>query len=238
VLKPGKSWLCTDGHWQRAAVRVADSPQAARAILDTDPAFSAHPFLVQEFVEGQGAGIFALYHHGHAQAFFAHRRIREKPPSGGVSVLSESITPDPVQLAHARALLDTVDWHGVAMVEYRVAPDGTPWLMEINTRFWGSLQLAVDAGADFPWLLYRYAMGDETPPKEDYASGRRLRWLLGDLDHLYLVLRDRHCTLAQKLRAGLRFIWPSPFRTRHEINRWSDPAPAWFELKQWLRELL
>ena len=38
-----------------------------------------------------GVGVFALYDHGKPVGFFAHRRIREKPPSGGVSVLSESI---------------------------------------------------------------------------------------------------------------------------------------------------
>ena len=83
-------------------------------------------------------------------AFFAHKRLRERPPWGGVSVLSESAEPDPRLKALARQLLDDACWHGVAMVEFKVAPDGTPYLMEINTRFWGSLQLAIDAGVDFP----------------------------------------------------------------------------------------
>jgi len=41
------------------------------------------------------------------------------------------------------------------MVEFRVdARDGTAKLMEVNPRFWGSLQLSILSGADFPYLLY------------------------------------------------------------------------------------
>ena len=99
--------------------------------------------------------------------------------------------------------------------------------MEINTRFWGSLQLAVDAGVDFPWLLYQLACGEQPEPVSSYKTGRRLRWLLGDLDSLYLTLRDRvYYTVADKLRAVMKFMTPSTFRTRHEVNRWSTRSTA------------
>jgi len=238
VLKPGKSWLFSQGQWCRAGVRIAATAPAAREILATDAAFRAHPFLLQEHVEGHGAGVFALYDNGKPLAFFAHRRLREKPPEGGVSVLSESVAVDPVQESCARLLLDKAGWHGIAMVEFKVAPDGTPFLMEINTRFWGSLQLAIDAGVDFPWLLYQLANGNQPNPVPAYQTGIRLRWLLGDLDHLYLVLRDKRYSLPDKLRALLKFLQPAPFRTRHEVNRWNDLAPSWYELKTYMRDLL
>jgi predicted ATP-grasp superfamily ATP-dependent carboligase len=152
-------------------------------------------------------------------------------------VLSESIPVDPRAEAYARTLLDSVAWHGVAMVEFRVADDGTPYLMEINTRFWGSLQLAIDAGVDFPWLLYRLACDEHPSAPAAYRTGQRLRWLLGDLDHLYLVLRDSRYPVARKLRTLMQFLRPSPFRTRHEVNRWNDMAPFWHELKAYVRDL-
>jgi len=238
VLKPGKSWLYQQGQWTRAAVQIAGKPSEAKAILDRDSVFSAHPFMIQEYIAGHGAGIFALYDHGKPLTFFAHRRLREKPPSGGVSVLSESIAIDPELGSHARLLLDKAGWHGIAMVEFKVTPDGTPFLMEINTRFWGSLQLAIDAGVDFPWLLYQLACGDRPDPVVNYQVGKRLRWLLGDLDNLYLTFRDKGYSFGTKLGALGHFITPSPFRTRHEIDRWSDPKPAWHELKQYLQDIL
>jgi predicted ATP-grasp superfamily ATP-dependent carboligase len=179
-----------------------------------------------------------LYDHGKPLAFFAHRRLREKPPEGGVSVLSESISVDSVLRSHARCLLDKANWHGVAMVEFKVAADGTPYLMEINTRFWGSLQLAVDAGVDFPWLLYQVACSKQPGPVDNYKIGVRLRWLLGDLDNLYLTLRDKQYSKTKKLKSVLQFLTPSPFKTRHEVNRWSDLGPAWYEVKQYIRDIL
>jgi len=146
--------------------------------------------------------------------FFAHKRLREKPPGGGVSVLSQSVSIDPAQQAIARQLLDTAKWHGVAMVEFKVSPDDTPYLMEINTRFWGSLQLAIDAGVDFPAMLFQLACDKQTKPVTDYKIGIKLRWLLGDLDNLYLTLRDKHTPAGVKLKSIMDFITPSPFSTR------------------------
>lgn len=237
VLKPGRSWQCLEGVWSRAAVRFAHNPEDVHSIISTEPALQSQPFMLQSCVPGVGQGIFALYDHGTPIAFFSHRRLREKPPSGGVSVLSESVPVDPVLLRHARALLDAVAWHGVAMVEFKVAPDGTPYLMEINTRFWGSLQLAIDAGLEFPWLLYQITCGESVEPVTAYRSGQRLRWLLGDLDNLYLTLRDTHTPRSAKLRALATFCRPAPLRTRHEVNRWGDMGPFWWELRQYVSDL-
>ncbi len=237
VLKPAKSWNSNGASWARAAVRIAADRQVAKALLQQDEVFSQHPFMLQQYIPGHGAGIFALYNRGAPVAFFAHRRIREKPPQGGVSVLSESIETDQQMLTYTRKLLDSVNWHGVAMVEFKIAEDGTPYLMEVNTRFWGSLQLAIDAGVDFPWLLYQVATGRTVEPVQDYRTGIRLRWLLGDLDSLYLTLRDKHYSRSHKLQSVWRFLRPS-LHTRHEINRWGDMAPAWCELKQYLRDLV
>jgi len=237
ILKPEQSWLEQDDGWIHTRVRTAAGPQEARSILASDPAFRAHPFMLQEFIQGTGQGIFALYNLGSGITFFAHRRLREKPPQGGVSVLSESMVADPRLVSIARLLLDNAGWHGIAMVEFRISTDGRPYLMEINTRFWGSLQLAVDAGVDFPWLLYQMASGIIPTAPGNYRTGIRLRWLLGDIDSLYLKLRDRSYTLPDKLATMLSFMTPSPFRTRHEVDRWSDPGPAWWEFRQYLEDL-
>ncbi|VAW71549.1 ATP-grasp enzyme-like protein [hydrothermal vent metagenome] len=234
VLKPAKSWLINNGTWLHTSVRFADNPTQAQEIIDTDPAFS-HPYMFQAHVEGTGQGVFALYHQGEALASFNHRRLREKPPWGGVSVLSESVPIDPTLLTHARALLDAVKWHGIAMVEFKVNEDGTPYLMEINTRFWGSLQLAIDAGVDFPWLLYQMACGKSVEAIHNYKTGTRLRWLLGDLDSLYISLKRNENSLMEKLAVLLRFLTPHPFTTRHEVNRWSDIRPFLWELKHYLK---
>lgn len=237
VVKPCLSRILHAGHWVHTGVHIARDAAELRALLREKIYLRDHPFMLQEFIPGHGAGIFALYHRGEARAFFAHRRLRERPPSGGVSVLSESVPLDPRLLRHATALLDSVRWHGVAMIEFRIGHDGTPYLMEINTRFWGSLQLAIDAGVDFPRLLLEAHLAPERAPATPapYRAGIRLRWLLGDCDNLYLTLRDRRLGWRHKLATVARFLTPHPLSTRHEVDRFDDPGPAWFELKQYFR---
>ena len=238
VLKPGKSWLLHLGQWQRTSVRFASNPAQARNILESDWAFKAHPFMIQENITGHGEGVFAIYDNGKPVATFAHKRLREKPPSGGVSVLSESINVDPVLGGHAHKLLQNANWHGVAMVEFKLSNDGTPNLMEINTRFWGSLQLSIDSGIDFPWLLYQIASSMHPDKVNSYKVGIKLRWLLGDVDNLYLTLRDKQLPLFKKIGALRCFLTPSPFSTRHEVNRWGDIMPAWYEFKKYIKDIL
>jgi predicted ATP-grasp superfamily ATP-dependent carboligase len=239
VLKPTRS--VAGGRKQ--AISYVEAGRDLDAAVRALPA-SAFPLLVQERVEGPGMGIFLLRWAGRTHAAFAHRRLREKPPSGGVSVLRESIPLDPALVERAEALLDLLDWRGVAMVELKVsALTGRAYLMEINGRLWGSLQLASDAGVDFPGRLVEVALGGDPGPAPPYPAGVRSRWTLGDLDHL--ILRLRHGREALQLPEGapgratavaafLRGFFP-PIRS--EVFRWSDPYPAAREARSWLRDL-
>jgi len=238
VIKPCLSKIFTGGCWISTRVKVIRSEKELMDELAVSDYLNHHPFMLQEFIPGSGAGVFCLYNQGKAITFFAHNRIREKPPEGGVSVLSESVKVDPLMKSYAVKLLDSVGWHGVAMVEFRVSDDGTPYLMEVNTRFWGSLQLAVDSGVDFPlWLWQIGANGFNGNVPENYQIGRRLRWLLGDLDSLYLVLKGRF-PVGVKLKRFLTFFLPQGLKCRHEVNRWGDMGPAWYELRQYVKQLL
>lgn len=237
VLKPCLSKIFAQERWVATRVRVLHSREELESELLASPYLNEHPFMLQEFIPGKGAGIFCLYNRGRPAAFFAHRRLREKPPEGGVSVLSESAEIDPAMRECAEKLLGSVGWHGVAMVEFRITPEGVPYLMEVNTRFWGSLQLAIDSGVDFPCLLWQIQQGQAPDNADDYRLGQRLRWLLGDFDSLYLYLKGRY-TLAQKMLRLLEFFTPRWRHCRHEVNRWGDMAPARHELKLYLKDLM
>lgn len=125
------------------------------------------------------------------------------------------------------------------MVEFRIAPDGTPYLMEVNGRFWGSLQLAIDCGIDFPWLLYELTQDLPVTQPQSYAVGRRLRWLLGDLDSLITELKLTSPSPGHKARAIAAFSRSfADAKCRQEIFRLHDPRPAMVESWQWMQELL
>lgn len=236
VIKPNLSRLWLGDHWLSTTVQIAYSEMELIHYLASSEWLQAHGFMLQEFIPGSGAGLFALYNKGDPIAFFSHKRLREKPPQGGVSVLSESVPLNASLLEPAKRLLSHAHWHGVAMVEFRITPEGTPYLMEVNTRFWGSLQLAIDAGVDFPKMLYQITLGETLTPLNQYSIGVKLRWLLGDLDSLYLVLKSRRYSLTYKISRIFNFLSPS-LRTRHEVNRWGDLGPALTELRQYFKNL-
>ena len=241
VIKPARSVVERPGGLHQLTVRHAASPAQLRDALAALPE-AAYPVLLQQRIVGPGVGIFLLLWDGAQIAVFAHRRLREKPPSGGVSVYRESIPADPLLVRRSRALLDRFAWQGVAMVEYKKDErTGTPYLMEINGRFWGSLQLAVDAGVDFPALLAALALGERPTPVTGYRVGVRSRWWMGDVDQLLARLRRSPAELALppgspgRLAALREFLVLWRPNDRSEILRWSDPGPAVRELAEWVQ---
>lgn len=153
-----------------------------------------HPFpIVQERIPagGEAIGVGALYNKGKARALFAFKRLREYPVTGGSSTLRMSIR-HPEAEAAAERLLDSIGWHGPAMVEFKTDPaDGRPRFLEVNPRFWGSLTLAIKAGVDFPWLLYRMAVDGDVEPVREYRTGVVVRSIIpGEILH-FLTRRGR-----------------------------------------------
>lgn len=244
VVKPGRSVVPgAEGRLEKTGVvHAADRGELERSLREMPEA--AFPLLVQERIVGYGTGVFLLLWDGEVKGAFCHRRIREKPPSGGVSVLRESVPLEAGLLETSRRLLASFGWRGVAMVEYkRDTRTETPYLMEVNGRFWGSLQLAVDAGVDFPRLLVDAAEGRTVEPVIEYRTGVRTRWLAGDLDHLLLRLSRSREDLALdgsapgRARAVGRFLASFGPGTRNEVFRWRDPMPAVSESVSWVRSL-
>lgn len=183
--------------------------------------FSPRP-LVQEYIPegGPAVGASFLFDADHRPvAHFIHRRLRQYPLTGGPSTLRESIA-DPTVRELGERLLRELDWVGVAMVEFRYDPrDGRPKLMEINPRFWGSLPLAIQAGVDFPYLIYRLVRGEPLEASAGYALGKRCRWILpGDLLHF---IKN-----PQRFRMDPGFFRFFDKNTGHDFFSWTDPLPV------------
>lgn len=241
VIKPARSVVDANGKLASLTVRHANDWPTLQARLDDLPA-AAYPVLVQQRVTGPGVGVFLLMWEDETLAFFCHRRIREKPPAGGVSVYCESVSPDPALIAESERLLRRFEWRGVAMVEYKLdTGTGTPYLMEVNGRFWGSLQLAVDSGVDFPVLLVRAATGDKPARVCDYRVGVRSRWFWGEVDHLLARLRRSDTELALPTGSPSRVRAIGDFLTiwrpgdRSQVLRFDDPRPFVRETIGWIR---
>ncbi len=240
VIKPARSVTTTDGKSRKhGVVHVADRRALDHALALMEP--SAYPLILQQRIVGPGVGIFLLMWDGKVRGLFAHRRLREKPPSGGVSVYRESIAADAALADRSRKLLASLNWQGVAMVEYKIDDaTGTPYLMEINGRFWGSLQLAIDAGVDFPRLLLEVASDGGPATIPEWKVGVRSRWWWGEVDHLLALFRRSRAALALppghpgRWESLVEFLTPRS-ANKNETLQFDDPMPFVIETMEWFR---
>jgi predicted ATP-grasp superfamily ATP-dependent carboligase len=185
--------------------------------------------LIQAFAPGDGYGVCLLYDQGQLQAVFCERYLRAKDGDFGTSVLRESVHA-PALVEQARALLDPLGWHGVAHLDFLHDPvTGKSALLEVNPRFWGALDLAVRAGVDFPWLLYRMLTEGDIEAREpvaSYRAGVTSRWIVGELLHGVNRLRRG------QLGGAARWLGQVAGRRADGCDdlRWDDPLPLAAEM--------
>jgi predicted ATP-grasp superfamily ATP-dependent carboligase len=235
VLKPRASEeLSAEGR-----VRTTGRPRYASNAEEFIAAFQdikrrAAAVIVQQYVPGQGTGYFALMRHGQLRAEFAHRRIRDVYPTGSGSAVRVSVAPQPEIREASLTILKALNWHGVAMVEYRWQEGKPPVFLEVNGRFWHSLPLACYAGVEFPALLATMAETGDVAQVTKYREGVRCRWFLGDFRHLLEVWRGAPQGYPDeypgKLSTLASVLTPVP-ATVHDLFSWNDPLP---ELGDWL----
>ncbi|PEQ12703.1 hypothetical protein B2G71_10375 [Novosphingobium sp. PC22D] len=225
--------------WEK--VEYADGPEALLGILHRYDRIGTWP-LVQTWCAGYGLGQMLHMQDGRATLRFQHRRLREWPPTGGVSSLSTTVplALHAEQMARSEALLREIGWSGPAMVEYRYNPDtGSYWLMEVNGRFWGSLPLASSSGAEFAWELYRrFARGDRSEAPTPLKP-RRARFMAPDMKHLVAQWRGGSLSPGRKLKLSAQFLaeFFNP-RTEYYVWNWRDPMPLLGDLIDSIRRRL
>jgi predicted ATP-grasp superfamily ATP-dependent carboligase len=232
VVKPSRS-VGQDGE-RRVHLAVSYAQNAGELFTQVRHALAFGAVLLQDYFAGDGVGVELIADRGEVRYAFQHRRLHEVPLTGGGSSLRVSEPPVPALLQAATALMQALRWHGVAMVEFKYAPgSGDFRLMEINGRFWGSLPLAVAAGADFPLMLHELMTGGVIRPRAAARSGIVCRQLSRDIDWLEQVLRGsarggpvRLPTRRQALSDALLVFSRSH---RFDVQSLSDPLPGFVD---------
>jgi predicted ATP-grasp superfamily ATP-dependent carboligase len=187
------------------------------------------PMLLQEYCAGVGVGVEMLMHGGNCLAVFQHRRLKELPYTGGVSVTAIAERPHPALVESSMTLLRALRWQGVAMVEYKVADGCEPVLMEVNGRYWGTISLPISAGMDFPLYHWQVIHGEQPEIPCAYAAGTKWRWTVGYFLRLYsLLVRARNTPEARQALSDTlpdvpRDFSPKVFDATFDL---ADPAPT------------
>jgi len=149
-------------------------------------------FLVQEIVHGYVACCALLFNKGKYRAGHCYRQLREVPITGGTATYRKSIISADL-ISNLSALMTSLEWHGVCHADFIVDSEGTPYLIDVNPRLWGSIFQAIISGVDFPYLLYRIAVDGDCDSVCTYNVDLNSRWIGGDTKWLYYYIKDHYC---------------------------------------------
>ena len=145
--------------------------------------------LLQQYCPGVKVAHQTLSTRGKLAYIYQYKGAREFPLTGGISSLYESQRVDPRLRDWTERLLGDIGWDGVAMPEYKFDErTGSAVLLELNGRFAAPVAGAIDAGMNFPHSLLTYMKtGTPAPMPADYPIGKRMRYLRGDLEGLWML---------------------------------------------------
>lgn len=161
---------------------------------------------------------FFLDKNGDLKAAIVFSKIRYYPVSGGTSTINCTVKRNDI-VQNGLRLLRKMNWYGYADIDLIQDPrDGIAKIMEVNPRVTGSVKIALTAGVDFAYMLYKLATDEEVPSYCNYKTGVYLRYL--PLDILWF------------LESPYRFhAQPSFFKffgrnIHYQTLSLSDPGPA------------
>jgi predicted ATP-grasp superfamily ATP-dependent carboligase len=148
---------------------------AAQKAFQGDCVFDFSSPVLQEHIPGETHDVCVLCNRGELRAALTQRRIKTYPATGGRGIVLET-TNEPALVERVLPLLRRLNWHGAGQLEFRLdSRDGKAKLIEMNTRFWGALDLSIQAGMDFAYLTCQMADHGDIEPTYDYEVGVRYR---------------------------------------------------------------
>ena len=200
---------------------------ADRAALDARLDEFGLPCLLQRRKHGPVVSIGGVKTSDGLLATATSRYIRTWLPEAGSVSYSLTISPPPGLLAAVEQLVEALGWQGIFELEAIDLGDGRFAAIDFNPRLYGSLALAVAAGASLPaiwcdWLLKGQA------ERHTARLGVHYRWEDADLRHIWRALRHA------RLRAAISVARPR-LHTVHPYFRGGDPRPVAARWAQMLR---
>jgi predicted ATP-grasp superfamily ATP-dependent carboligase len=213
LLKPVSSLIEVAGVPMRVgSVRVDDRERLAGLA----PSYGS-PCLIERAEEGRIVSYAGVLADGQLLGAAVSRYLRTWYPDAGNVCFSESIEVDPVLTEQVIELLQALRWQGIFELELIERTDGSFAVLDLNPRLYGSVALAIAAGANLPGIWSRWLLG-ERPPPATARPGVRYRWEDADLRHALSTARGGHPGKAAAILMPRR-------GTTHPYFVRTDPGP-------------
>ncbi len=177
------------------------------------------PLFVQEYIEGYDIDCSVLCLNGEV---LVHTIQKGNLPGSTTYApqLGFDFLNDEILLCIVRDVMSKLNWSGVAHLDLRYDSIAKNYkLIEINARFWGSVQASKAAGINFPYILIQQTLG---APIDDQiykpTSYMRLKGVILTLKKQPTFIFKRHYLLNNtEVKTFLR-----------------DPKPTFYRFKEWL----
>jgi hypothetical protein len=172
--------------------------------------------IVQEQVEGRLIALTLVA--GPRGIVSVAQQLAEKvwPHPAGVTARGVTVPVDRELLEAVERLLARLQWEGMAQLQFLQVADGRRLLIDLNPRFYGSLALAVRAGANHPDVWGRLITGRDVA-RVEARPGVRYQWFSRDL-RASLASPRPVLETARCVRVGAT--------AAHSLWSWSEPALA------------
>jgi len=173
-------------------ILLVDSPSLLPAVAEKCLANNGHFLLQEKIPYTTKYTIGALCNSEHElKRVCVIKELRNFPVETGQACYVESVH-EPGLVKFAENLLKSLNFVGIADIDLVIdSRDNQPKLMEVNPRFWGSMQVAINAGVDFPHLLYTMLKNGDIEKSLSYEAGVRCRYMLyTDLSRLITIMQS------------------------------------------------
>ena len=214
----------------RIAAKLCTTAEAAAAHRDAILAAGGDP-LVQEMLDEPMTSVSFVVASGEIVTYTQQEASLVWPLRAGSIARSTTTDVDPGLRAAVERLVTATGFHGIGQLQLLRAEDGGLRLIDFNPRYYGSIALAIAAGANEPVAWARMAVGLPVQPVVA-RPGVHYQWLSRDL---------QASIRARDARGVLQALTLAP-RSVHSLWDSRDPllAPRYFagELARRTKDLL
>ena len=190
------------------ATEICETAGELRELLERLP--PDERLVVQERVDGPLVSLgLVLDRDGRVVERFQQVARRLWPRDAGASSVGISVAPDPTLVEAASRVLREAGYWGMAQLQF-LGRDGRWSVVDANTRFYGSLPLAVAAGATLPAAWHAVVTGEGAPAPGEYRVGMTYHWLEAEISAAYARQRSWLPGRVPRPRVGAMWAWDDP----------------------------
>lgn len=218
VVKARTHWRPGVTRRHRVEARLCRGPEELDAQLARMRRQGEEPVL-QRVVDGRLGALVGVMQDGVLTARVQQQASRVWPTPSGASARAVTVPVDEELARRSERLLRDLGWEGLVELQFLTDTDGTPWLIDLNGRPFGSLALSESARPGLVDAWVRSTLGLPVPELSDGRAGVRYHWLAGDLRR---ARTERRGGLVRDVGDSLRWA----VGARHSLARVDDLGPV------------